>query len=132
MALRQKSGPKDNVRNKRAIVVPHRVVVLALDRVVPFDLGIAARVFGAAYGDGGEPRYEVVTCSLDGHPVRTSDDYSLVVEHDASALMRADTVVIPTQEPEGLLRESGILPEEVARALATILPEARVVSICTA
>lgn len=39
--------------------MPHRVVVLALDRVVPFDLGIPARVFGAALDADGKRLYDV-------------------------------------------------------------------------
>ena len=47
----------------------HRVVVLALDGVIPFDLGIPARLFGAALGPDLEPLYEVVTCGLTAGPV---------------------------------------------------------------
>ena len=40
---------------------PHRVVVLALDGVIPFELGIPGRIFGASLGPDDEPLYEVVT-----------------------------------------------------------------------
>jgi len=63
----------------------HRVVVLAPPGVYPFDLGIPHRVFGAADG-----RYEVVTCTIDGHPVRTSADFSITVEHGPEVLRTAD------------------------------------------
>jgi transcriptional regulator GlxA family with amidase domain len=109
----------------------HRVAVLALDRVVPFDLGIPARVFGAAHGPDGERLYEVVTCSIGGAPVRTSADFTIVVDHDESVLAAADTVIVATQEPEGRLRDEGVLPEAVAGALATVPPETRLVTICT-
>ena len=36
----------------------HRIVVLALDGVIPFELGIPARVFGVARGPDREPLYE--------------------------------------------------------------------------
>lgn len=71
------------MRNNRAM---HRIGVLALDGVIPFDLGIPARVFGAACDAAGRPRYEVMTCSLTGGTVRTSSDYAIVVDHDARAL----------------------------------------------
>jgi transcriptional regulator GlxA family with amidase domain len=110
----------------------HRVVVLALDRVIPFDLGIAARVFGAGCRlSSGEPLYEVITCSLGGRPVRTADDFTIVVEHDETALATADTVVIATQEPEGELRDAGILDPEVEAALALVPESTRLLSICT-
>lgn len=109
----------------------HRVAVLALDRVVPFDLGIPARVFGAARGPDDERLYEVVTCSIGGAPVRTSADFTIVVDRDEGALAGADTVIVATQEPEGRLRDEGVLPDEVAAALATVRPETRLVTICT-
>jgi transcriptional regulator GlxA family with amidase domain len=109
----------------------HRVAVLALDRVVPFDLGIPARVFGAARGPDGEPLYEVVTCSIGGAPVRTNADFTLVVDRDEAILAEADTVIVATQEPEGRLRDEGVLPDAVAAALAAVPPETRLVTICT-
>ncbi|MFG3259179.1 GlxA family transcriptional regulator [Streptomyces sp. NPDC048172] len=96
----------------------HRVVVLALDGVYPFELGIPQRVFGTAGG-----RYEVVTCSADGHPVRTTSDYAIAVSHGPEALETADTVVIP---PSAVTEAA-----DVAGALARIRPGTRLVSICT-
>lgn len=110
---------------------PHRVAVLALDRVIPFDLGIPARVFNAAFGGDGMPLYEVVTCSLDGAPVRTSEDFSIVVNHDRSALVAADTIVIATQEPEGALLRDGKLPPDEQAALEAVPETTRIVTICT-
>ncbi|MGW7607363.1 GlxA family transcriptional regulator [Streptomyces sp. NPDC054766] len=100
-----------------------RVVVLALDGVYPFELGMPSRIFGAAEG-----RYEVVTCTVDGGPVRTDADFSVVVDHGPEALGAADTVVIAAVTPD---RVTGALSEEVAAALAFIRPGTRVVSICT-
>jgi len=101
-----------------------RVVVLALDGVYPFELGIPSRIFGAADG-----RYEVLTCTVDGRPVRTNADFSIAVEHGPELLETADTVVVASMAtpriPEGL-------PAEIAAALARIRPDARIVSICTA
>jgi transcriptional regulator GlxA family with amidase domain len=98
-------------------------VVLALDGVYPFELGIPSRILGAADG-----RYEVLTCTVDGQPVRTSADFSVTVEHGPEALDTADTVVITSVPPARIPDE---LPPEVAAALARIPDEARVVSICT-
>ncbi|WP_432032788.1 GlxA family transcriptional regulator [Streptomyces antibioticus] len=101
---------------------PHRVVVLALDGVYPFELGIPSRVLGSADG-----RYEVLTCSVDGLPVRTSADFTVGVEHGPAALDDADTVVIAP----GTDWVTAELPEPVRAALARIRPGARLVSICT-
>jgi transcriptional regulator GlxA family with amidase domain len=102
---------------------PHRVVVLALDGVYPFELGIPNRVFGSAEG-----RYEVLTCTVDGGPVATDADFALTVEHGAEVLGTADTVVIPPFDVSRLTREP---TPAVSTALAGIRPGTRVVSICT-
>ncbi len=97
----------------------HRVVVLAVDGVYPFELGIPSRVFGAA-----DDRYEVLTCSVDGGPVRTNSDFSIAVEHGAEALRTADTVVIPPFV-------AAAIPGAVVEALRSVTPGTRLVSICT-
>ncbi|MGW7308355.1 GlxA family transcriptional regulator [Streptomyces sp. NPDC054835] len=101
----------------------HRVVVLALDGVYPFELGIANRVFGTTGG-----RYEVLTCSVDGGPVRTNSDFSVTVEHGPEVLRTADTVILPPCDIANLTRE---LPEGIRAALAAVPDGARIVSICT-
>ncbi|MGC3001162.1 GlxA family transcriptional regulator [Streptomyces sp. G35A] len=111
------------MQTKRATRRTERVVVLALDGVYPFELGIPARILGAADG-----RYEVLTCTVDGGPVRSNADFGITVDHGPEALATADTVVIAPVSPE---RVTGGLPDGVAAALALIRPEARVVSICT-
>ncbi len=100
-----------------------RVVVLALDGVYPFELGIPSRILGAADG-----RYEVLTCTVDGRPVRSDADFTIGVEHGPEIIATADTVVIAPVSPS---RVTADLPEEVAAALACIRPDARIVSICT-
>ncbi|MEU2587487.1 helix-turn-helix domain-containing protein [Streptomyces avermitilis] len=100
-----------------------RVVVLALDGVYPFELGIPSRIFGATDG-----RYEVVTCTVDGKPVRSNADFSVMVERGPEVLRTADTVVIPPITPGSVTAE---LPAEVTAALAQIRPGTRIVSICT-
>jgi len=116
------------MRNNPAM---HRIAVLALDGVIPFDLGIPARIFGAARDQTGLPQYQITTCSLSAGAVRTSGDYAVVVDHDASALGTADTVVIATQQPRGELYEQGVLDDALASALAAIPERTRILSICT-
>jgi transcriptional regulator GlxA family with amidase domain len=101
----------------------HRVGVLALDGVYPFELGIPSRIFGTADG-----RYEVLTCSTDGKPVTTSTDFEVAVSHGPEILRTADTVVLPALLPE-LVRPE--LDRPVAAALAEIGPGTRMMSICT-
>jgi transcriptional regulator GlxA family with amidase domain len=107
---------------------PHRVVVLAPDRVYPFELGMPSRIFGSTDG-----LYEVLTCTADGLPVRSATDFTISVEHGPEVLDTADTVIIASFGPFpaalGLL--SSELPDPLASALGRIRPGTRLVSICT-
>lgn len=80
--------------------MPHRVVVLALDGLLPFELGIPQRIFGRSLGseplNRGRKLYEVVTCSIrPPGPVSTDADFTITVENGPETLATADTVVIP-------------------------------------
>src|SRR6188472_4484601 len=44
----------------------HRVAVFVMDGVIPFELGIPLRIFGAAAdSEEGAPLYEIVTCGVE-------------------------------------------------------------------
>lgn len=109
---------------------PHRVVVLALEPAVGYDLTIPPQVFGQATDADGQPLYDVVVASLDGGPVRTTMGYTIAPTHDASALASADTVVVPGTQYAGP-RTDGTAPAELIRALDLLPPGARRISICT-
>lgn len=102
---------------------PHRVVVLAQEQVYPFELGIPARIFGAA-GAG----YEVRVCTPTGGPVTTNAGFSVTPSHGPEVIATADTFVVPPIDPWSLRRE---LAPEVRAALDLVPPEARIASICT-
>ncbi|MGO2111561.1 MAG: GlxA family transcriptional regulator [Pseudoclavibacter sp.] len=99
----------------------HRVVVVALPGVFPYELGIPARFFGAAHR-GGDPLYSVRTCTLDGRPVRTNADFSVAPESDRSVLETADTIIVPPWSGD----ESSGDPIGLAA-----FADRRVVSFCT-
>ena len=109
----------------------HRIAVLALDRVIAFELGIPSRIFETAVGPDGGPLYRVDTCTVDGGPVATSSDFRIAVDHGPELLEQADTVVVPAARDLGPPYLDGRLTPELAAALARIRPGARVVSICT-
>jgi transcriptional regulator GlxA family with amidase domain len=112
---------------------PHRVVVLALPGVEPFELAIPARILGGARAphDVHQQLYEVLTCTVDGLPVHTDADFTISVEHDASILATADSVVIPPSHALDRILDAGMLADPVLRALKEIRPQTRLIAICT-
>lgn len=107
----------------------HRVVVLAIEEVVGFDLNIAPLVFSSASRNGAR-LYDVRMCGVDDRPVRVSFGYTAKFDHGPEALADADTVIIPGTRVHGPRRQ-GTLPGPIADALALIPPHARIMSICT-
>ncbi|WP_433550050.1 GlxA family transcriptional regulator [Micromonospora zamorensis] len=100
----------------------HRVAVLAIPRVVAFDLTIATQVFGHE----GHGRYAMTVCALDGGSVSTTTaGLELTVAATLDALDDADTVIVP-----GFRR--GPAPPRALRALRQAHRRgARIASICT-
>ncbi|MFE5161155.1 GlxA family transcriptional regulator [Streptomyces sp. NPDC056697] len=109
----------------------HRVVVLALPGVIPFELGIPYRIFGKARSADGRRLYEVVTCTVEPGLVPTDADFPIAVELGPEALAEADTILVPASYALGPVREEGRMTEPLAAALAHARPGARWVSICT-
>lgn len=85
------SDHKDNMCHDVAM---HNVVIVALPGVFPYELGVPARFFRAATRNG-DPLYSVTTCTLDGAPVPTNSDFSVVPNADRRALDTADTIIVP-------------------------------------
>ncbi|MFF5440801.1 GlxA family transcriptional regulator [Streptomyces achromogenes] len=111
---------------------PHRVAVLALDGLLPFELGIPHRIFGRPRDAHRRLLYEVFTCSA--RPpgrVETDADFTLHVPHGPQALATADTVIIPASYELGPVYEEGRLTDELAVALSHVRPGTRLASICT-
>ncbi|MEV0317062.1 GlxA family transcriptional regulator [Streptomyces sp. NPDC050658] len=126
------SGSATTAPDGSAGTRPHRVVVLALDGVIPFELGIPQRIFGRARDSEGTHLYEVVTASIrPPGPVRTDADFAIVVENGPEVLATADTVVVPASYELGPVYEEGRLTDALAAALSHIRPGTRLVSICT-
>ncbi|GAB2592930.1 helix-turn-helix domain-containing protein [Streptomyces capparidis] len=102
---------------------PHRVAVLALDGVLPLDLGIPAQVFTALPGWP----YEMTLCGRSAGPVPTAAGFAVTVAAGLEAVRSADTVVVPGYTPH--LRE---VPAAVLDALADAHARGRrLVSVCT-
>jgi transcriptional regulator GlxA family with amidase domain len=100
----------------------HRVVALALPKVVAFDLSVPAQVFGRYEGP-----YAFAACAAAPGRVPTTTGFSVHVEHGLEALADADTVLVPGFDPP-----QWPLPDAVLAALrAAHARGARVGSICT-
>lgn len=106
--------------------------MLALDGVMAFELGTPHRIFGAAVHEDLTPRYVVRVCSMDGRPVRSSSGFDVGVDHGPESLAWADTVVVATIESDGPICDVQDLPEGLRELFATVRPEARIVSFCSA
>ena len=102
---------------------PHRVVALALDRLVLLDLAAPAHVFG----QWGEDRYSFLLAGVSTAPVMTSSGFEVTVQAGLEALADADSVVVP-----GYLGATRRPPDPVLRELQRAARRgARVISICT-
>ncbi|MET0793871.1 MAG: helix-turn-helix domain-containing protein [Polyangiaceae bacterium] len=103
----------------------HRVVIVALDGVVPFDLAVPCEVFGRVTLSGGQPGYQVQVCGVQ----REVDAGTFVMKtrHGLSALAHADTVILP-----GIADISVPIPIQLLRALRAVARRgARIASICS-
>ncbi|CCB75081.1 MULTISPECIES: GlxA family transcriptional regulator [Streptomycetaceae] len=109
----------------------HRVAVLVQDGVIPFELGIPARILGGSRTEHGEDLYSVRTCAPRPGPVHTDADFTIDVRYGLESLALADTVVVPSAHEAGPVYEEGRLTRELRDALAAIRPGTRMVSICT-
>ncbi|NUT37449.1 MAG: helix-turn-helix domain-containing protein [Hamadaea sp.] len=112
------------------MTVPHRVAVLALDGVVPFDLGVATQLFRSARTPEGSRLYRIDVCTPDGGPVRTTAGYQVLPDHGPEVIAEADTLLVPGVHDNPALTDGDNGPQ-VAAALAARAPGARLMSICT-
>jgi transcriptional regulator GlxA family with amidase domain len=103
---------------------PHHVAVLALDRVVAFDLAIPAQIFGH---EDERDRYRLTICAEQPGPVRTSTGFAIVADRGLEALRKADTIVVPGIEDDGLPPQ----PETLEALRRADRRGARMISICT-
>ena len=102
----------------------HRVVILALDHVVPMDLGTPVQVFGSTGN-----RYDVRVCTPTPKGVASENGLvRILADHGLEALDDADTVIVPGIHG-GPPFETGELDPAVKEALCSF--RKRLISICT-
>lgn len=106
---------------------PHRVALLVLPSVVPFDMGVPCQTFGYPLTDLGRKRYTLEVCGPTRGQVRTGRGFAVTVPHGLGALRRAETIVVPGIDDLDLP-----IPRSVCRALLAAYERGcRIVSICT-
>lgn len=103
----------------------HRVVVVALEGVIAFDLSTPSEVLGRVRLADGEPGYRVRVCGVsrevDAGPFR------LQLRHGLRELARADTILLP-----GVSDTSMPIPDALVRALRRAANAGvRIASICS-
>ncbi|MCH5642999.1 GlxA family transcriptional regulator [Gordonia sp. ABSL49_1] len=108
----------------------HSVVVLLVPPVVGFDATIPPLIFGQATDDAGRRLYDVTLASLGSEPLPTTSGYGLVADAGVGAVSSADTLIVPGTRLS-TARRNGRLPDDLADALRSVRPGARIVSICT-
>jgi transcriptional regulator GlxA family with amidase domain len=116
------------MRKNRAMT--HTIAVLALDRVVAFDLGVPSQVFRAARAASGERLYRVLICGPGG-PIRSQSGFTLVPDHDLTPLETADTIIVPGVDGGPPVTDGTVAPEVAETLRAAHRRGARIVSICT-
>ncbi len=106
---------------------PHRVAILVLPSVVPFDLGVPTQIFAYPRPDLGATRYRTTLCTAVPGTVPTSIGFGIVVEHGLGALRRADTIIVPGIDD----LDVPFAPAALRALQAAHRRGARLVSICT-
>src|SRR5436190_16268706 len=100
------------------------VAALTYDGVANFELAVLEEVFGFQRPELGD-LYRIIFCAPAG-PVRTSAGFTIDRPHSLRQLTKADTVIVPSWEPE---HEP---PSEVITALQSAYKRgARIMSVCT-
>ncbi|NRQ39414.1 AraC family transcriptional regulator [Nonomuraea sp. NN258] len=103
----------------------HTVAVLALDQVIPFDLGTPIEVFGRTRLPGGRPGYRVRVCAE--RPEIDAGAYTLRAPWGLDGLKGADTIIVPgTATPE-----APPSPDVRAALRAAAADGTRIASICS-
>lgn len=104
----------------------HTVAVIAHENVSPFELSIAAEVFGSQRPEFGVPWYRFIVCGVNSNTVKTDSVFSIQTSHTLVHLKEADTIIIPDWDA------GTPLPPELDKGLrAAYKRGARMMSFCT-
>lgn len=103
----------------------HTVAVLALDKVIAFDLSTPIEVFTRTRLPDGRPAYRVRVCAA--NPAVDTETFTIQTRWGLAALADADTVILP-----GCADPTAPIPDEVLDALRRAAAHGtRIASICS-
>jgi transcriptional regulator GlxA family with amidase domain len=105
--------------------VPHDVAVLAFPGISPFHLSVPTLVFGAKVEDRAQPDYRVTVCAVRPGALPTRDGFDLDVAHGLEEFATADTVVVPSWDPD-----LAVPPELIDALRAAHARGTRLVALC--
>ncbi|RXR08669.1 helix-turn-helix domain-containing protein [Pseudoxanthomonas composti] len=74
---------------------PHRIAVVAFDRISPFHLSVPCLVFESR-PEPDLPTFELRVCAAEPGPLRTDAGFSVQPAHGLEGLDGADTVIVPS------------------------------------
>ncbi|WP_394824987.1 GlxA family transcriptional regulator [Pendulispora albinea] len=97
-------------KSARFSATAHTVAVVAFEGISPFHLSVPCMVFGDDLARLGVPRYRLRICGERAGRMATLSGFDIHVQDDLSALVEADTVIVPAwrdpdeRPPEALLK----------------------------
>ncbi|MCM1965804.1 MULTISPECIES: GlxA family transcriptional regulator [unclassified Streptomyces] len=103
----------------------HTVAVLALDRVIPFDLATPIEVFSRTRLPDGRPGYQIRVCAE--QPEVDAGSFSLRAPWGLDGLRGADTIIVPGTD----VPTAPLAPAVRAALLAAAEQGTRIASVCS-
>ncbi|WP_327295326.1 helix-turn-helix domain-containing protein [Streptomyces sp. NBC_01197] len=104
------------------------VVVVLMEGVNPFELGVVCEAFGLDRSDEGLPVYDFAVASAEGPVLQTHAGFTLSTEHGLERLEEADLIAVPAAESRG----NRAYPQALLDALCRAVDRgARVLSVCS-
>ena len=74
---------------------PLKIAVLAFNGINPFHLSVPSLVFGTTTGDGNSPSFEVIVCSVEDGPLRTTAGFTIATAENLATVDDADIIILP-------------------------------------
>lgn len=119
--------PKRSSQIARGRRAPHRVALLVSDGCNPFEISIAAEIFGLPRPELGFQPYDVAFCSPTGSAVMRDGLFTMMGIKTLRHIARVDTLVVPNR-PDPLCGQS----QDVLRAVAAAYRRGtRIIGLCT-